>query len=80
MKMRFGVNYIPSEKWLYSWLDFDEESIRKDISTIKVLGFDHIRAHVIWSFFQPNERYVSTHCLNNLKKFTKICEEEGMES
>ncbi len=77
--MRFGVNYIPSKKWLYFWLDFDEESVRKDIKTIKLLGFDHIRAHIIWSFFQPNEKYVSIHCLNNLKKFTKICEEENID-
>ena len=27
--MRFGANYIPSKNWLYSWLDFDEESIKK---------------------------------------------------
>ena len=77
--MRFGVNYIPSKEWLYSWLDFDEASVRKDIETIKSLGFDHIRAHIIWSFFQPNEKYVSVHCKNNLKKFTKICEEVGMD-
>lgn len=77
--MRFGVNYIPSEKWLYSWLDFNEESIRKDIETIKSLGFDHIRGHLIWSFFQPNENYISEHCLENLRKFTKICEEVGMD-
>lgn len=77
--MRFGVNYIPSKEWLYSWLDFDENSIREDIKTIKSLGFDHIRAHVIWSFFQPNEKYVSKHCLENLRKFTLICEDEGMD-
>lgn len=77
--MRFGVNYIPSKKWLYSWLDFDEESIRNDIKAIKSLGFDHIRAHLIWEFFQPNETYVSEHCLENLKKFTQICEEEDMD-
>lgn len=77
--MRFGVNYIPSKDWLYSWLDFDEESIRRDILTIKSLGFDHIRAHTIWSYFQPNESVLSEHCMNNLKKFCRICRECDMD-
>lgn len=46
-KMRFGVNYIPSKKWLYSWADFDENSIREDIKAIKNLGFDHVRTHIL---------------------------------
>ncbi len=77
--MRFGVNYIPSEKWLYSWVDFNADSIREDIKAIKKLGFDHIRAHILWNAFQPNENYVSELCLKNLSKFTKICEEEKMD-
>lgn len=43
--MRFGVNYIPSKNWLYSWIDFDEAAIKEDLKAIKALGFDHIRAH-----------------------------------
>lgn len=77
--MRFGVNYIPSKKWLYSWADFDENSIREDIKAIKNLGFDHVRTHILWNIFQPNENYVSELCLENLSKFTKICEEEKMD-
>lgn len=77
--MRFGVNYIPSEKWLYSWVDFDENSIKEDIRAIKNLGFDHIRAHILWSVFQPNENYVSELCLENLARFTRICEEEKID-
>lgn len=77
--MRYGANYIPSKNWLYSWLDFDENSIRDDIKALKSLGFDHIRTHILWSIFQPNEHFVSQHCLDNLKNFTKICEEEKMD-
>lgn len=73
--MRFGANYIPSKNWLYSWLDFDEESIKKDLQTLKNLGFDHIRAHLLWSYFQTNETAMSEHCLINLEKFAKICDE-----
>lgn len=77
--MRFGVNYVPSKNWHFSWVDFDEKSVREDICAIKELGFDHIRAHLMWHVFQPNDTYVSEYCLNNLKKFRAICEEEKMD-
>lgn len=77
--MRFGVNYIPSKKWLHSWIDFDESSIYEDLQAIKALGFDHIRAHLIWSYFQPNENVMSDYCLNNLRRFDKICRDVGID-
>lgn len=77
--MRFGANYIPSKNWLYSWLDFDENSVRKDLIAIKDLGFDHIRAHLLWSYFQVNESLISEHCLSNLKRFSDICDEIGID-
>lgn len=52
--MRFGVNYVPSVNWFYSWADFDEAAVRRDLEAIRALGFDHIRAHLLWSYFQPN--------------------------
>ena len=77
--MRFGVNYIPSKNWLYSWIDFDKNAILEDLKAIKKLGFDHIRAHILWSYFQPNEKTVSKYCLHNLKQFTEACEEVGLD-
>ena len=77
--MRFGVNYIPSKNWLYSWIDFDETAMKEDLKTIKGLGFDHIRAHILWSYFQPNENKMSAHCMNNLKKFCDACDEVGLD-
>lgn len=77
--MRFGVNYIPSKNWLYSWLDFDKQSIKEDLQVLKALGFDHIRAHILWSYFQPNEKKVSAYCLNNLKQFVEVCDEVGID-
>lgn len=43
------------------------------------MGFDHIRAHILWNVFQPNENYISEVCLENLRKFTQICEDEKMD-
>lgn len=77
--MRFGVNYIPSDKWLHSWIDFDKKTIYNDLVAIKSLGFDHIRAHLLWSYFQPNENRMSEHCMRNLKIFDRLCREVGIE-
>lgn len=77
--MRFGANYIPASRWLHFWIDFEEDAVRKDLLTLKGIGCDHIRAHLIWSYFQLNANYISAHCMNNLKKFVTICEEVGMD-
>lgn len=77
--MRIGANYIPSKNWLYFWQDFDEKRVMSDLETIKSLGCDHIRAHLLWNMFQPNGNYMSEHCLNNLKKFVTLCEDAGID-
>ena len=51
-KIRFGANYIPSKNWLHSWINWDEKSVEEDLLACKEIGIDHIRAHVIWPYFQ----------------------------
>ena len=77
--MRFGVNYIPSKQWLHSWIDFDEGAMREDLLAIRSLGFDHIRAHLLWSYFQINPTQMSRHCMKNLGVFVRLCEEIGLD-
>lgn len=77
--MRFGVNYIPSKSWLHSWLDFDEQSIREDLLAIRSLGFDHIRAHLLWNYFQPDPRQMSCESMARLERFVALCEETGLD-
>ena len=77
--MRFGVNYIPSGRWLHCWLDFDEESIREDLLAIRSLGFDHIRAHLLWSYFQTDPGRTSPRSMANLERFVSLCEETGLD-
>lgn len=77
--MRFGVNYIPSRRWLHSWLDFDEQSIRDDLLAIRSLGFDHIRAHLLWSYFQTDPKAMSPRSMANLERFVSLCEETGLD-
>ena len=77
--MRFGVNYIPSKNWLHNWIDFDESSVKKDLETIKSIGLDHIRAHLIWPYFQVNPTAMSSTAMKNLERFVRICEEVGLD-
>ena len=77
--LKFGVNYIPSKRWLHFWIDFDAESVRQDLLAIKALGFDHIRAHLLWHYFQINPRQMSQTAMRNLGGFTALCEEVGLD-
>ncbi len=61
-RVRFGVNYVPTEHWWYSWGDWNRDSIRRDLDDVAALGADHIRIQLLWPYFQPNAEYVSgTH-------------------
>lgn len=77
--MRFGVNYIPSREWQHSWLDFDENSLRADLEAIKSIGLDHIRANLLWNYFQLDPKRMSPLAMRNLEKFVAVCEEVGMD-
>ena len=77
--MRYGVNYIPSKRWLHSWLDFDEGSIREDLLAIRSLGFDHIRAHLLWSYFQIGPGELSRESMRHLERFALLCGETGLD-
>ena len=73
-KIRFGVNYIPSKNWLHNWINWDAESAEKDLVSIKSLGIDHIRAHLMWNYFQIDAMVMSSACLEHLNEFCDICE------
>ena len=64
---RFGVNYVPSQGWWYSWIDWDDAAIIKDLEAISVLGCDHIRIQCLWPLFQPNPGFVSQAMLGRLE-------------
>src|ERR1700676_4721113 len=57
---RFGVNYTPSHNWWFCWNDWNAAPIRRDLDAIAALGADHLRLILIWPFFQPNPKWVSS--------------------
>ncbi len=73
-KVRFGANFVPSKNWFHSWVQWDSTAIEEDLRATKALGCDHIRAHLMWHYFQLDTNYMSPICMENLKKFREICE------
>lgn len=65
-RVRFGVNYVPTKNWWYSWSDWDRNSIKRDLEDIAALHVDHIRIQLLWPTFQPNAAEVNTEALDRL--------------
>lgn len=72
--LRFGANYVPSKNWFYSWVNPDYEAIEADFQAISSIGVDHIRMHLRWDLFQPNETYISDEMICRLKKILDLAE------
>lgn len=53
-RVRFGVNYVPSKNWWFSWSNCNRRSIAADLGDIASLGMNHIRIMLVWSELQPN--------------------------
>ena len=77
--IRFGANYIPSKNWLHNWVNWDPVSVEEDLISTKALGADHIRANLLWPYFQLNPYVMSEVALKNLKEFMAICDKVGID-
>jgi len=67
-RVRFGVNYVPSSRWWYSWSDWNRDSIRRDLADIAALEADHIRVQLLWPVFQPNATGMSNEAMARLEQ------------
>lgn len=77
--LRFGVNYVPSRNWWYSWLDWDAASIAHDLAAIANLKMDHVRIHCVWPYFQPNPGYVSDTALGRLAELLDLADQYQLD-
>lgn len=77
--VRFGVNYVPSSGWWYSWVDWDDLTFQKDFAAIAALGCDHIRIHCLWPVFQPNPYLVSETMLGRLAHLLELADAAGLD-
>jgi hypothetical protein len=78
-RVRFGVNYVPSKNWWFSWGDWDRHSIAADLHDIASLGMDHIRIMLIWPELQPNTTYVRAEYLDRLAELLDLADDHGLD-
>lgn len=78
-RVRFGVNYVPSENWWFSWADWDPASIAADLDDVASLGMDHIRIMLIWSELQPNATYVRAELLDRLEEMLQLAAQRNLD-
>ena len=77
---RFGVNYTPSHNWWFCWNDWNADPIQRNLDAIAGLGADHLRLMLIWPFFQPNPRWVSTAHLERLDQLLTLMGERHLDA
>lgn len=78
-RVRFGVNYVPSKNWWFSWSDWDRGSIAADLDDIASLGMDHIRIMLAWSELQPNSTYVRGEHLDRLEELLDLADRRHLD-
>ena len=78
-RVRFGVNYVPTENWWFSWSDWNRRSIDADLKDIASLGMDHIRIMLLWSELQPNSTYVRGEQLDRLAELLDLADAHDLD-
>ncbi|WP_021594122.1 glycoside hydrolase 5 family protein [Actinomadura welshii] len=78
-RVRFGVNYVPSKNWWFSWSDWDRTSIAADLDDIASLGMDHIRIMLVWSELQPNSTYARGEHLDRLEELLDLADRRHLD-
>ena len=78
-ELRFGVNYVPSHGWFYSWLDFSADDVRRDLADLASLGVDHVRVFPIWPWIQPNRGHIREQGIVDLLRVIDIAADFGLD-
>ena len=78
--VRFGVNYVPSGEWFYSWLAPRWDRIRRDLEAIAALGLDHIRVLPLWPVLQPNRTLIREAALIDVRRVVRLAGEAGLDA
>ena len=79
LRHRFGLDYVPSHNWYFCWNDWNAADIARDFDRIAELGADHLRIMLIWPWFQPNPRAVSTAHLDRLEELLRLAAERKLD-
>ncbi|WP_199562025.1 glycoside hydrolase 5 family protein [Micromonospora deserti] len=77
---RFGVNYVPSGDWFYSWLSPRWDTIRRDLDSIAALGLDHVRVLPLWPVLQPNRTLIADKALADVRRVVELAGDAGLDA
>ena len=77
---RFGANYTPSKNWWFCWNNWDADPIKSDLDAIAALSADHLRILLIWPYFQPNPKWVSSLHLERLEQLLTLMGERSLDA
>jgi endo-1,4-beta-mannosidase len=77
--IRFGLNYVPSQKWYYCWNDWSDDEIAADFDAMAALEIDHVRVMLVWPWFQPNPQVISEAHLDRLRSLMQIAAERNID-
>lgn len=70
-----GVNYLPADKFIQFWKQFNLEQITHDFQQIKQKNFKVIRIFLTWEDFQPQPDQINQLQLNNLNQLLSIADQ-----
>lgn len=76
---RFGVNYTPSQDWMFQWHAIDPDVVRTDFAAIAALGVDHVRVFPLWPVLQPNRRLIRRRALDDIALVVDLAAEVGLD-
>ncbi|WP_026185022.1 glycoside hydrolase 5 family protein [Salinispora vitiensis] len=74
-RFRLGANYVPSDGWFYSWLDFSADAARRDLEDLASIGLDHVRVFPIWPWIQPNRALLRQRPIDDLLSLIDVAAE-----
>ncbi|GAB3249053.1 glycoside hydrolase 5 family protein [Kineosporia babensis] len=80
MKTRFGVNYVPSQDWMFQWMAIDADAVRRDFEAIAGLGLDHVRMFPLWPVLQPNRTLIRRRALDDVRLVVDLAAEFELQA
>jgi endo-1,4-beta-mannosidase len=76
---RFGVNYTPSQDWMFQWMAVDPDAVRADFEAIAGLGVDHVRVFPLWPVLQPNRTLIRRRALDDIALVADLAAEFDLD-
>ncbi|MBT0768586.1 hypothetical protein KIH74_06590 [Kineosporia sp. J2-2] len=80
MTPRFGVNYVPSQDWMFQWTAVEADVVRRDFAAIAALGLDHVRLFPLWPVLQPNRTLIRRRALDDVRLVVDLAAEFGLDA